>query len=258
MSERSATARREGVTAVHSLDHFVFCVAGSRRGRAVLRRFGLDVRAARRPPAICTRSATRIAGGRSCAAAGEQAAPVPRVRRVRRGPRRAEDRLARLGIEAGRRASAGGDVRGSGSAIPRASLVARARRGEGVAGDEVGRRDGAVVPRGAGAAPARSKARKVRPRRLSHVLMFTSDVTRSRSSTATRSGCGCPTTPARASRSCTARTAATTTCSRSRSRTDPACITRAGTLRSIDEVGLGMEQMDDRRATTTGGAWAVT
>jgi catechol 2,3-dioxygenase-like lactoylglutathione lyase family enzyme len=38
----------------------------------------------------------------------------------------------------------------------------------------------AVVPPGVGAAPARSKAPKVRPRRLSHVLLFTSDVTRSR------------------------------------------------------------------------------
>ena len=37
-----------------------------------------------------------------------------------------------------------------------------------------------AVTRGAAAAPPRSKAGKVRPRRLSHVLLFTSDVARSR------------------------------------------------------------------------------
>ena len=44
MTERSATARREGVTAVHSLDHFVFSVPDLDEAASFYGDFGLDVR----------------------------------------------------------------------------------------------------------------------------------------------------------------------------------------------------------------------
>ena len=70
MTGQSATARRAGVTAVHSLDRFVFTVPDLDDAARFYDDFGLDVRADRRPPRPPHRPAIRIAGGRSCAAPG--------------------------------------------------------------------------------------------------------------------------------------------------------------------------------------------
>ena len=67
MTERSATARREGVTAVHSLDHFVFSVPDLDEAARFYDDFGLDVRRRDDRLHLHTVRATRIAGGLSCA-----------------------------------------------------------------------------------------------------------------------------------------------------------------------------------------------
>ena len=83
-------------------------------------------------------------------------------------------------------------------------------------------------PEGVAGAPVRAKAPIVRPRRLSHVLVFTPDMDRSWRSIRRSSACGSPIVPT-ASPSCTPSTAATITSWRSRNRRGPGCIIAAGT-----------------------------
>lgn len=85
----------------------------------------------------------------------------------------------------------------------------------------------ASSPEGVAGAPVRAKAPMVRPRRLSHVLVFTPTSIVLWISIRQLSACACRTVPI-ASPSCTRSTAATTTFWRSRSRLRQACTTAAG------------------------------
>jgi catechol 2,3-dioxygenase-like lactoylglutathione lyase family enzyme len=178
MSAKSTAARREGVTAVHSLDHFVFSVPDLDIAARFYDDFGLDVRRSN------DRLHLHTAGhpqrwGTVLRAAGDK-----RLQYIALGAF-AEDldalrkRLAQLGVKAAEphpQAETSGlwfrDPEGVLVHVLAASKVSPATKSIGA--------PAAVVPRGAAAAPARSKAPKVRPRRLSHVLLFSSDVTRSR------------------------------------------------------------------------------
>ena len=84
MVPESATARRAGVIAVHSLDHFVFSVPDLDEAARFYDDFGLEVRGAA-TGCTCTRSAIPIGGapysrrrGRS-ACSTSRSAPMPRT-----------------------------------------------------------------------------------------------------------------------------------------------------------------------------------
>jgi catechol 2,3-dioxygenase-like lactoylglutathione lyase family enzyme len=178
MTERSATARREGVTAVHSLDHFVFSVPDLDEAARFYDDFGLDVR--RRDDRLHLHTAGHPhRWGTVLRAAGDKRLQYLAFGAFAEDLDAVKDRLARLGIkpaDAHPQAETSGvwfrDPEGVLVHVLAAQKVSPATKSVAATA--------AVVPRGAGAAPARSKAPKVRPRRLSHVLLFTSDVARSR------------------------------------------------------------------------------
>ena len=177
MATESATARRAGVTAVHSLDHFVFAVPDLDTAARFYDDFGLEVQ--RRDDRLhlhtlghSHRWGTVLRGGAAkrlqYLAFGAFAEDMSAL----------EKRLAQLGVkptDAHPQAETSGlwfrdpeDVLVHVLVAPKVSPATKS-----VAATPP------MVPRGAGAASARSKAPKVRPRRLSHTLLFTSDVTRS-------------------------------------------------------------------------------
>jgi catechol-2,3-dioxygenase len=176
MVPESATARRAGVTAVHSLDHFVFSVPDLDEAARFYDDFGLEVR--RHPD----RLHLHTFGHSHRWGTVLRAAGAKRLQYLSFGAY-AEDfdaltsRLAHLGVKAAEphpHAETSGfwfrDPEGVllhvlvGPKVSPATKVAPAP---------------AAVEHGKAAAPARSKAGKVHPRRLSHVLLFTSDVMRS-------------------------------------------------------------------------------
>ena len=173
----SVPLRRKDTTAVHSLHRFVFSVPDLDEAVAFYDAFGLDVREAT-AGSTCTRSAIRIAGRRSISAQGAKqleyvsfgvyAEDSTRCGERLRAARRRDDCAAR----AGRRA------RACGLRDPEGIAGADRRRAQGVAvGEERCQRGGRRTgPRRGADALGR---RHVRPRRLSHILLFSSDVQRS-------------------------------------------------------------------------------
>lgn len=177
MAAGSATARRAGVTAVHSLDHFVFSVPDLEPAARFYDDFGLEVQ--RRDDRLHLHTAghshrwgTVLRGGAAkrlqYLAFGAYAEDMGAL----------DKRLAQLGVkavDAHPLAETSGlwfrDPEGVLVHVLAAPKVSPAAKSVAAAAP--------VVGRGAGAAPARSKAPKVHPRRLSHTLLFTSDVTRS-------------------------------------------------------------------------------
>src|SRR4029453_9546042 len=213
MTGHSQTARREGVTAVHSLDHFVFSVPDLDVAARFYDDFGLDVR----------RSSDRLhlhtAGHPQRWGTGLRGGSEKRLQYVAFGAY-AEDvdalqrHLAQVGVKTvdpHPQAETSGiwfrDPEGvlihvlvAPKVSPETKVAAQSPAVPGGSGGPPARpqappvpvlvapkvspetkvaAQSPAVPRGSGAAPARSKAPRVRPRRLSHVLLFTSDVARS-------------------------------------------------------------------------------
>ena len=171
----SPSPRRKDALAVHSLQRFVFSVPDLAEAAKFYRAFGLDVREAgghldlyafghpHRWGSIYQRP-----GGKRLEYVAFGAYPEDYDAIVAR--------LAKLGVPT-TKPHALADDEGVWVTDPEGIAVQIVRAGN-VSSD--GRRD--PVPErvnGKAAAPARSKAEATRPRRLSHVLMFTSDVMRS-------------------------------------------------------------------------------
>jgi catechol 2,3-dioxygenase-like lactoylglutathione lyase family enzyme len=172
----STTARREGVTAVHSLDHFVFSVPDLDEAARFYDDFGLDVRRSNDRLHLHTlghphRWGTILRGPRGkrleYLAFGAYEEDLDPLRK----------RLTKLGVK-----SVDPHPQAEGTGVwfrdPEGVLF-QVLVGPKVSPEAKVGADPRVVPRGTAAAPARSKVGKVRPRRLSHVLLFTSDVARS-------------------------------------------------------------------------------
>jgi catechol 2,3-dioxygenase-like lactoylglutathione lyase family enzyme len=175
-SQAAATPRRHGALAVHSLQRFVFSVPDLPEAAKFYRAFGLDV---------------RDIGGRLDLHAFGHPHRWGSIRQ-RPGGKRLEyitfgaypedfDALTRrfgaLGVSTTRPHPLADDEgvwitdpEGIAVQVVRAANVAPASKASASA---------AAVEPGKGAAPARSKAGTTRPRRLSHILMFSSDVPRS-------------------------------------------------------------------------------
>ena len=169
--------RRHGVTAVHSLNRFVFTVPDLEPAARFYTEFGLDAR--------------RDGGRLDLYAHGDRhrwasifAAPGPkRLQYLGFGVYEDDfkplvERLDRLGVVRtpphGLGEDAGvwlADPDGNTLQVVAATKVSPAGPGAQAAST--------VHPTGRGAAPGRSSAQRVRPRRLSHVLLFSSDVARS-------------------------------------------------------------------------------
>ncbi len=169
--------RRSGVTAVHSIDRFVFTVPDLDAAQRFYAEFGLDAR----------REGERVdlyAHGHPHRWASIHAAPGPKRFQYLRFGVYADDfapllaRLDRMGI-ALTPPHALGEEGGAWLADPDGNVL------QVVVADKVSASvpgPAAVPPApppGKGAAPARSRAGRVRPRQLSHVLLFSSDVARS-------------------------------------------------------------------------------
>ena len=176
MVPESATARRAGVTAVHSLDHFVFSVPDLDEAARFYDDFGLEVR--RRGD----RLHLHTVGHSHRWGTVLRAAGAKRLQYLAFGAY-AEDfdalkaRLAQLGVKPAD-PHPHAETSGLWFRDPEGVLV-HVLVGPKVSPEAKVAPAPAVVAHGKGAAPARSKAGKVRPRRLSHVLLFTSDVMRS-------------------------------------------------------------------------------
>src|SRR5208283_1293949 len=169
--------RRPGVTVVHSIDRFVFTVPDLDAAQRFYAEFGLDAR----------REGERVdlyAHGHPHRWASIHAAPGPKRFQYLRFGVYADDfapLLARLdGLGIARRAPhALGEEGGAWLADPDGNVL------QVVVADKVSASvpgpaaDPPAPPPGQGAAPARSRAGRVRPRQLSHVLLFSSDVARS-------------------------------------------------------------------------------
>lgn len=173
----SAASRREGTTAVHSLHRFVFSVPDLDKAAHFYESFGLDV---------------RRAGGRLDLYTHGHRHRWGSVHQ-RSGPKRLEylalstfeddfdamkRRLAQRGVEtiaphplADEPGVWVRDPDGTPVQLVVGPKVTPSTRSE--------RSTPAVPPPGKGAAPSRSAVERVRPRRLSHVLLFSSDVPRS-------------------------------------------------------------------------------
>ncbi len=167
-----------GVTAVHSLDHFVFSVPDLDAAARFYDDFGLEVRRSDDRLHLHTaghshRWGTVLRGGSEkrlqYLAFGAYAEDFDALQK----------RLAQLGVKTvdphPQAETSGIWFRDPEGVLVHVLVAPKVSPATKVAAQSP------AVPRGAGAAPARSKAAKVRPRRLSHVLLFTSDVARSRS-----------------------------------------------------------------------------
>ena len=227
-SQAASNPRRPGTLAVHSLHRFVFSVPDLGEAAAFYRAFGLDVRETDGHLDLHTFGHPHRWGSIY------QRAGPKRLEYVSFGAY-ADDfdalsrRLGQSGI-ATTKPHPLADEQGVWFADPDGTAV------EIVVAPKVspaGRPEASVasVPPGVGAAPSRSRAGTARPRRLSHILLFTPTCRGRCGFTRARSGCDSPISRATSSRSFTARMPATTTCSRSRNPMVPACIIHRGTSR---------------------------
>ena len=176
MESRTATARRAGVVAVHSLDHFVFSVPDLDVAARFYDDFGLEVR--RRDD----RLDLHTVGHAHRWGTVLQAAGAKRLQYLAFGAWEEDfdalrQRLARLGVgtvEPHPQAETSGLwFRDPEGVLVNAVVAAKVSPDAKIAAAP------AAVALGTAAAPARSKAPRVHPRRLSHTLLFTSDVPRS-------------------------------------------------------------------------------
>jgi len=171
----SASTRRAGVLGVHSLDRFVFTVPELGAAERFYSAFGLDVRRSGNRLDLHTvghaqRWGTVVAGGGAkklqYLSLGIYADDEPAFR----------ERIQRFGLacEPHPLADAPGLWLRSPDGVPLQLVVAEkcSPANKSVPSAVV------AVPPGAGAAPSRSRMQPVRPRRLSHVLLFTPDVPR--------------------------------------------------------------------------------
>jgi catechol 2,3-dioxygenase-like lactoylglutathione lyase family enzyme len=171
------TARRNGVTAIHSLDRFVLTVPALDEAERFYSEFGLDVR----------RSGDRIGlytfGNPHCWGSIVEAPGPKKLQYLsfgvdQRDLASLERRLDELGIERApaHRLSDGGGIWVRDPDGTSVHIAAAAK----VSPDGPPQQAGPPLHRaGSGAAPRRSAAGRVRPRCLSHVLLFSSDVARS-------------------------------------------------------------------------------
>jgi catechol 2,3-dioxygenase-like lactoylglutathione lyase family enzyme len=176
-SSAPAPLRRAGTTAVHSLERFVFSVPDLDRAADFYGAFGLDVRRAdgrldlhtfghpHRWGSIYLGHGPKRLEYVSFAAYPEDIETLTR-RLAERGIKTTEPH--RLAEEPGLWIA---DPDGTAVQILASEKCSPAAKGAPASQ--------AAIPVGKGAAPSRSKARPVRPRRLSHVLLFSSDVPRS-------------------------------------------------------------------------------
>jgi len=178
MATDATTVRREGVIAVHSLDHFVFSVPDLDTAARFYDDFGLEVK--RRDDRLhlhtlghSHRWGTVLRGG------GAKRLQYLAFGAFAEDMAALEKRMSELGI---RKADPHPQAETSGLWFrdPEGVLVHVLVAPKVSPATKSAPSVAAAVAVGTGAAPARSKAPKVRPRRLSHALMFTSDVTRSR------------------------------------------------------------------------------
>ncbi|MDQ2961928.1 MAG: VOC family protein [Pseudomonadota bacterium] len=176
-SSSQALPRRNGVTAVHSLDRFVFTVPDLDDAQRFYAEFGLDAR----------RDGQRLdlyTHGHSHRWGSIFAAPGPKKLQYLRFGVYAEDfePLARCIERTGAPRVAPhplGDEGGIWTRDPDGNVVQVVIASK-VSPEEAGPQASPLAhPAGRGAAPGRSGAGRVRPRRLSHVLLFSSDVPRS-------------------------------------------------------------------------------
>jgi catechol 2,3-dioxygenase-like lactoylglutathione lyase family enzyme len=172
----TTTARRAGATAVHSLHRFVFSVPDLDKAADFYQAFGLDVRREGARLDLHTHgnphrwgSIYRGSGPKRLEYLSFAAYPEDLKALV--------DRLSALRvptIEPHRLA----DEEGVWFTDPEGVAIELVSGSKVSPSDKSPAQSASIVP-GKGAAPSRSKAGFVHPRRLSHVLMFTSDVARS-------------------------------------------------------------------------------
>ncbi len=169
--------RRPGVTAVHSIDRFVFTVPDLAAAQRFYSEFGLDARReGEQVDLYAYRHAHRWAS--------IHAAPGPKRLQYLRFGVYADDfapllqRLDRMGI-ARRSPHALGDAEGAWLADPDGNLLQVVVAAKVSANEPTALAVPPAPPAGQGAAPGRSRAARVHPRQLSHVLLFSSDVSRS-------------------------------------------------------------------------------
>ena len=176
-SSSQAKSRRNGVTAVHSLDRFVFTVPDLDEAQRFYSEFGLDAR----------REGQRLdlhTHGHSHRWGSIFAAPGRKKLQYLRFGIYAEDfesllqRVEQTGAPRVERHPLG-EEGGVWTRDPDGNMVQVVPAAK-VSPEEPGSQASPPAhPAGRGAAPGRSGAGRVRPRRLSHVLLFSSDVPRS-------------------------------------------------------------------------------
>ncbi len=176
-SSSPAMPRRNGVTAVHSLDRFVFTVPDLDEAQRFYSEFGLDARRDGERLDLYTHGHPHRWGSIF-------GAPGPKKLQYLRFGVYAEDfeRLAQCIERTGAPRIAGhplGDDGGIWTRDPDGNVV-QVVTADKVSPEEPGPHASPLAhPAGRGAAPGRSGAGRVHPRRLSHVLLFSSDVARS-------------------------------------------------------------------------------
>lgn len=176
MEARTGSARRAGVVAVHSLDHFVFSVPDLDVAARFYDDFGLEVR--RRDDRLNLHTlGNRHRWGTVLRVAGAKRLHYLAFGAWEEDFAALKQRLARLGI-ASVEAHPQAETSGLWFRDPE-GVLAHVLVAPKVSPDSKVAAPLAAVANGKAAAPARSKAPRVHPRRLSHTLLFTSDVTRS-------------------------------------------------------------------------------
>ena len=178
MNDPDATStRRQGVPAVHSLHRFVFTVPDLDAAASFYSDFGLDVR----------RSGGRVDlhtfGHPHRWGSIHQQPGAKRLQYVSFGAFPADyeaivARLQKLGVRTTAPHSLA-DEEGIWFVDPEGTPVQLVVSGKVTPADKAAAARSEPAAPGAGAAPSRSRAGTVKPRRLSHILLFTSDVMRS-------------------------------------------------------------------------------
>lgn len=167
--------RRAGVHAVHSINKFVFSVPELETARQFYGSFGLDVRHHRDRLDLFTH------GHPQCWASVHESGAPKRLEYVSFGIDERDvgvmaERIARHGL--GCAAHPLSDGTGMWLRNPDGIAVQLVVAPKVSPAEKASPLPKAAVPPGKGAAPSRSQVQPVRPRRLSHVLFFTPDVTR--------------------------------------------------------------------------------